>query len=40
MNTTNKLLSLLIRIVIDTHNYEPMEAFREELKQIEKDCDK
>ncbi len=35
MNTTNQLLKLLIRIVIATHNYEPMDGFRKELALIE-----
>lgn len=30
----NKLLALLVEIVIDTHNYEPMEKFRERLKEL------
>lgn len=35
MNTTDKLLVLLIDIVIETHNYEPMQKFRDRLKEIQ-----
>ena len=38
-NTTDRLLVLLIDIVIATHNYEPMDGFRDRLKEIVKNED-
>jgi len=38
MNRTDKLLTLLIELVIDTHNYVDLEKHKKRLRQIESSC--